>query len=76
MSYENSYENTTNRGETWKKWREAWKKWDEARKNLDEARKKWDEAREKHRPFLEKLHRKECGCKEWNCKQQQLVFGK
>jgi uncharacterized coiled-coil DUF342 family protein len=62
-----------------KKWDEAWEKLDEARKKLDEARKKWDEAwekcyeaREKYKPQLEFLHKKECGCKEWN--GSEIVF--
>ena len=73
--------------EAWKKHDEARKKWDETRKKHDEAGKKWDEAREKHdeawkkweellikyKPFLEKLHKKECNCKEWD--GRELVFG-
>lgn len=31
-----------------------------------EARKKCDEAREKYKKDLEELHKKECGCSEWN----------
>ena len=61
-------------------------KWDEAERKLDEADRKYDEAKrkyyeavrkydeilKKHKPFLEKLHKKECGCKEWN--GEELVF--
>ena len=62
-----------------KKWVEARKKWVEARKKRYEAWNKWVEAREKlgeaskkYLPELELLHKKECGCKEWNGKE--LVF--
>ena len=62
-----------------KKWREAEKKleeaekkWEKAWKKLEEAEKKWEEAWKKYAPQLEKLHKKECGCKEWNGKE--IVF--
>ena len=51
--------------EAYKKREEAWKKWKEAEKKLEEAEKKCA-------PQLEKLHKKECGCKEWNGKE--IVF--
>ena len=38
--------------EAWKKWSEAWDKWNEAGKKCE--------------PQLIELHKKECGCKEWN----------
>src|SRR3990167_3114493 len=38
----------------------------------DEAWKKCVEARQKYKPQLEKIHKKICGCKEWNGKE--LVF--
>ena len=58
--------------EAWKKYDEAWKKYVEARKKCDEARKKCDEAWKKCDFELEALHKKECGCKEWNGKE--IVF--
>ena len=66
-------------GEAWRKWDEAGRKYDEAERKYDEAKRKYDEAErkydeilKKHKPFLEKLHKKECGCKEWN--GEELVF--
>jgi len=72
--------------ETWKKCDEAWEKHVEARKKYDKAwvnydevrkmfvevRKMFVEARKKYAPQLELLHKKECGCKEWNGKE--IVF--
>jgi hypothetical protein len=55
-----------------KKWGEAYKKCNEAYKKGNEADKEWYEAYEKYAPQLEALHKKECGCKEWNGKE--LVF--
>ena len=55
-----------------KKWDEAHKKWLEAFRKWLEAYKKRDEADEKFMPELEALHKKECGCKEWNGKE--IVF--
>ena len=60
------------RDEAWKKRDEAWKKWDEAYEKREEACKKWEEAYRKYLPELEKLHKKECGCKEWN--GRKIVF--
>ena len=57
-----------------KKYVEAWKKYDEARKKFIEAEKKRVEARKKYAPEIEKLHKKECGCKEWNSNKQELEF--
>ena len=51
---------------------EAWQKWVETERKWDGAWRKWVEILEKHKPFLEKLHKKECGCKEWN--GERLVF--
>jgi len=62
------------RDEAYKKWDEAYKKWDEAYKKRDEAYKKWDEAYKKYLPKLQLLHKKECGCLEWNDKE--VVFPK
>ena len=73
--------------EAWQKYVEAWRKYVEADQKCDEAyqkrveayqkydeaRQKCDEALLKHKPLLEKLHAKECGCKEWNGKE--IVFG-
>jgi hypothetical protein len=56
----------------YKKWVEADKKWVEARKEWDEACKRLYEAYTKYAPQLETLHKKECGCKEWN--GRKLVF--
>ena len=50
------------------------KKREEADEKLEEAYEKRKEAYAKHLPELEKLHKKECGCKEWNGKE--LVFKK
>ena len=58
--------------EAWKKLEEARKKWKEAGKKWEEAEEKWEEAEKKCAPQLEKLHKKECGCKEWNGKE--IVF--
>ena len=71
-----------------KKYDEAWKKYDEARGKYVKAREKYDEARKKfieaeknlvearkkYAPEIEKLHKKECGCKEWNSNKQELEF--
>jgi hypothetical protein len=43
-------------------------------KKYEEVYAKWEEADAKYLPELEKLHKKECGCKEWNGKK--LVFEK
>jgi uncharacterized coiled-coil DUF342 family protein len=58
--------------EAYEKCDETDKKWNEARKKWNEADKKWDEAWKKFKPQLEALHKKECGCKEWN--GTELVF--
>jgi len=57
-----------------KKYYEAREKYYEAGEKYDEAEKKYDVARKKYRTQLEKLHKKECGCKEWNGKE--IVFKK
>jgi len=69
------------RDEAWQRWVEARQKWTEARQKCDEARQKYYEARQKpyealskHKDFLEVLHKKECGCKEWN--GNEIVFPK
>ena len=41
-------------------------------KNFKVLPKKWVEAYKKFMPELEALHKKECGCKEWNGKE--IVF--
>lgn len=51
--------------------REAYNKAYEA---YDKAREAYDKAFEKHKKEIEELHKKECGCKEWN--GEKLVFGK
>ena len=55
-----------------KKCVEAWKKYDKAKKKFIEAEKKCVEAWKKYAPEIEKLHKKECGCKEW--KNGQINF--
>ena len=77
------------KGKLPKEYMEALKAWDRARKKAWEAREKnwgareknwedaweaWEDAWEKYKPQVEKLHAKECGCKEWNGKE--IVFGK
>ena len=51
------------------KWNEACAKWKKAYAKLKEADAKWNEAHAECLPELEKLHKKECNCKEWNGKQ-------
>ena len=58
--------------EAWKKYIEAGKKYIEAWKKYIEARKKYGEAWKKYESQIENLHRKECGCKEWN--GEEIVF--
>src|SRR3990167_9166809 len=48
---------------------EAYKKRYEGYEKWYEAHKKWDEACKKFMPKLEALHKKDCGCKEWNGKE-------
>ncbi len=50
----------------------AGEKYDEAWKKYGETWEKYDEVREKYKPEIEKLHAKECGCKEWN--GEEIVF--
>ena len=58
--------------EAWKKYDEEWKKCVEAWKKFVEEGKRFVEAKEKYAPEIEKLHKKECGCKEW--KNGQINF--
>jgi len=58
--------------EAWQKCKEAWQKYEEAWQKYEEARQKYEEAWQKCVTKLEKLHAKECGCKEWNGKE--LIF--
>jgi hypothetical protein len=62
------------KGKLPKKWEEAYAKWKEACAKWEEVDVKWEEVGAKYLPELEKLHKKECGCKEWNGKK--LVFEK
>ena len=55
------------KGKIPKEYKKACEKW-------DEAYKKWDEAYKKYLPKLQLLHKKECGCLEWNDKE--VVFPK
>jgi len=78
-AYKKWVEADKKRIEAYKKWVEACKKWVEADKKWIEACKKWVEADKKwieacKCPEIEKLHKKECGCKYWDGKK--LVFGK
>jgi uncharacterized protein YozE (UPF0346 family) len=59
--------------EAWKKYVEAKKKYVEAATKYDEAWEKYEEAWKKYVLKIEALHKKECGCKEWNGKE--IVFG-
>src|SRR3990167_3180043 len=43
-------------------------------KEYDEARQKYNEASQKYKPQLEEIHKKICGCKEWD--GTELVFPK
>ena len=58
--------------EAWQKCKEARQKYEEAWQKYEEARQKYEEAWQKCVTKLEKLHAKECGCKEWNGKE--LIF--
>ena len=44
----------------------------QARENYFQARDKYVQAEEKYVPQLEELHKKDCGCSEWNGKE--IVF--
>ena len=57
-----------------RKYHEAWEKLVEAWEKLVEACKKLVEPCKKYKPQLEEVHRKICGCKEWNGKM--MVFEK
>ena len=57
-----------------KKWKEADKKWWEAYKKWKEADNKQKETYKKNLPELETLHKKECGCENWNSNKQELEF--
>ena len=63
------------------KYNAAWEKYYAAREKYYAAKEKYNAAWEKYyavllkyKPQLEKLHKKECGCKEWN--GEKMVFGK
>ena len=58
--------------EAYDKRKEADEKWKEADAKRNEADAKRKEAYKKYLPKLEKLHKKECGCKEWN--GERLIF--
>ena len=57
-----------------RKYHEAWEKLVEACKKLVEACKKFVGPCKKYKQQLEEVHRKICGCKEWNGKM--MVFEK
>ena len=66
-------------GEARRKWHEtelneAWRKYDEAWRKYDEAWQELNKSISRHLPELEALHKRECGCKEWN--GSEIVFGK
>ncbi len=44
----------------------AWDKYDKARDKYYEAMQKYLKAKDKYRPQIEKLHKKKCGCSEWD----------
>ena len=50
----------------------AWDKYYEASEKYHKAIEKYDELRGKYKNKMEKLHTKECGCKEWN--GEEIVF--
>ena len=54
------------------KQKEACQKWEEAYQKRKEAKQKWEEAYHKYKPQLEEIHKKICGCKEWN--GEEIVF--
>ena len=68
------------RKKVWEAYGKAWEDYDKAREARDKAgeainkaweackkaREAYDKAWEAFRPQLEALHKKECGCKEWN----------
>ena len=55
-----------------KKYYEAWEKYYEAEKKYFEVMQKYLKAMQKYRPQIEKLHKKECGCSEWD--GEEIVF--
>ena len=58
----------------WEMFNKAQKDYIEIKKYFDKTRKRYDEVLLKYAPLLDKLHKKECGCKEWNGKE--LVFAR
>src|SRR3990167_6514175 len=56
------------------KYDEVSQKYNEAMQKYDEARQKCNEASQKYKPQLEEIHKKICGCKEWD--GTELVFPK
>ena len=65
--------------ETYQKWKEIYQKWKEIYQKRREANQKFREtyqkrreAVQKYKPQLEEIHKKICGCKEWN--GEGLVF--
>ena len=60
------------KGKLPKEYVEAWEKYVEAWKKYVEAGKKYFKAWKKFKPEIEALHKKECGCKEWN--GETLIF--
>ena len=58
--------------EAGQKYEEAQQKYNEAWLEYYEARQKYNEALAKNKKKIEALHKKECGCKEWNGKR--IVF--
>ena len=58
--------------EAWLKYKEAGQKYNEAWLEYYEARQKYNEALAKNKKKIEALHKKECGCREWNGKR--IVF--
>src|SRR3990167_1160051 len=56
------------------KYDEVSQKYDEVSQKYNEARQKCNEASQKYKPQLEEIHKKICGCKEWD--GTELVFPK
>ena len=59
---------------TWKARNKTWEAFDKRQEAYDKAREAYNKAWEAFRPQLEALHKKECGCKEWN--GTEMIFKK
>ena len=70
-AYDKAWEAYAKAGEAYVK---AWEAYDKAWEAYDKAWEAYDKILTKHKSFIEKLHKKECGCQEWNGKE--IVFPK